>query len=101
VDERNATRERGEGRGRVEPRCAHLRGLRFGAYEDVPNGKGAVDFEAVVDTASAAGVEWFVYENEMDQDPTAKIADATAFLDGLLGDRHRPRSESAVRADGC
>lgn len=88
--------------GRVP--LVHLRDvapLRFGAYEDVPNGEGAVDFEAVVDTASAAGVEWFVYENEMDQDPTAKIADATAFLDGLLGDGRRPRSESAVRADGC
>lgn len=88
--------------GRVP--LVHMRDIspgRFGTYEDAPNGEGSVDFEAVVDVASDAGVEWLVYENEVDGDPVTKIDEATAFFDRLLGDGHRSRSGRAVRADGC
>lgn len=86
--------------GRVP--LVHLRDItprRFGASEDATNGEGAVDFRSVVDRASAAGVEWLVYENEMDLDPKTKLAEATAFLDQLLSDDGQVRSRGTARAD--
>lgn len=85
--------------GRVP--LVHLRDVtppRFGASEDAPNGEGAVDFEAVVDRASSAGVEWLVYENEMDVDPRTKLAEAATFMDRLLDDEDRARSRRTARA---
>lgn len=72
--------------GRVP--LVHLRDVaqagRFGEYQDVPHGEGAVDFNALVRAALDAGVEWFVYEDELDRSPEARLEVGAAFLDRLL-----------------
>jgi len=79
----------------------HLRDVaptgRFGAYENASAGEGAVDFERLIDAASAADVEWAVYEDESDRPPATKIAEGAAFLDRLL-DAGRRSTETAAAA---
>lgn len=59
----------------------------FRGYEDVPHGEGLVDMDAVVDAATDAGVDWVIYENELDSDPEAKITHGAATLERLLDKR--------------
>lgn len=86
--------------GRVP--LVHLRDVapqgRLGDYEDVPHGTGTVDFPALVDAASTAGVEWFVYEDELDRDPAVKLDRGSAFLDRLLTDAGEPHREVPVES---
>lgn len=85
----------------VFPLCAdrtemiHLRDVapdgRLRGYKHVPHGDGIVDMERVLDAATDAGVDWVVYENELDSDPASKIDDGIALLDRLTV--AQPRSE--------
>jgi sugar phosphate isomerase/epimerase len=68
----------------------------FRGYEDVPHGEGVVDMDAVVDAATDAGVDWVIYENELDSDPAAKIDDGAATLARLLGEDGLSRSPTRV-----
>ena len=67
----------------------HLRDVapsgRFRGYENVWHGEGIVDMERVIETISKAGVEWIVYENELDADPSRKIEAGAELLDRLGG----------------
>jgi sugar phosphate isomerase/epimerase len=56
------------------------------AYQEARHGEGEVDLEAVVAAARTAGAEWIVFEDDLDRDPAAKIADGTDLLGRLLGD---------------
>ncbi|WP_336339382.1 sugar phosphate isomerase/epimerase family protein [Haloarcula brevis] len=74
----------------------HLRDVApagpFRGYENVSHGEGVVDMDAVLDAAADAGVDWVIYENELDGDPTAKIDDGVATLERLLGGSDPSRS---------
>lgn len=56
----------------------------LGGHAEVPAGEGVVDMEGVVDAAARAGVEWVVYEDELDRDPTAKLEDGMSLFDRLF-----------------
>ena len=70
----------------------------FRGYEDVPHGEGLVDMDAVVDAATDAGVDWVIYENELDSDPEAKITHGAATLERLLDERDPSRSPTRMPA---
>lgn len=55
-------------------------------YEHVPHGAGSVDLDGVVEAAVAAGVDWLIYENELDTDPTEKIEHGAEYMERLLDD---------------
>ncbi|GGM22830.1 sugar phosphate isomerase/epimerase family protein [Haloarcula argentinensis] len=80
----------------------HLRDVApigpFRGYTNVPHGEGVVDMEAVLDAASDAGVDWVIYENELDNDPTAKIDHGTATLERLLDGSKPSRSSTRLPA---
>lgn len=71
---------------RVE--TVHLRDVSatrwYGRYRNVPHGTGAVDMKEVVETARRNGIEWLIYENELEKAPELKIRDGAMFLDRLL-----------------
>lgn len=66
----------------------HLRDVSatgpFGQYQNVSHGTGAVDLNSVVEAAERAGIEWVIYENELDKPPELKIRDGSMLLDRLL-----------------
>ncbi|WP_139172829.1 sugar phosphate isomerase/epimerase family protein [Halopelagius longus] len=68
----------------------HLRDVaptgRFGAYEDVERGTGVVDTGRVLSAARRAGVEWVVYENELDAGPDEKLEDGAALVRQFFDD---------------
>jgi len=70
----------------------------FRGYEDVPHGEGLVDMDAVLDAATDAGVDWVIYENEVDSDPAAKIDHGVATLERLLDGSRPSRSPTRVPA---
>jgi sugar phosphate isomerase/epimerase len=57
---------------------------RLGTPVEVPVGEGIVDVEGVLEAAAEAGVEWAVYENELDHDPTTKLEDGASLFDRLV-----------------
>ncbi|WP_336330508.1 sugar phosphate isomerase/epimerase family protein [Haloarcula sp. CGMCC 1.2071] len=67
-------------------------------YEDVPHGDGLVDMDAVLDAATDAGVDWVIYENELDSDPEAKIDHGAATLERLLDGSGSSRSPTRIPA---
>jgi sugar phosphate isomerase/epimerase len=67
-------------------------------YEDVPHGEGLVDMNAVLEAATDAGVDWVIYENELDSDPAAKIDTGADTLDRLLHGSGPSRSPTRVSA---
>jgi sugar phosphate isomerase/epimerase len=82
----------------------HLRDVApagpFQGYEDAPHGEGVVDMNAVVDAATDAGVDWLIYEDELDSDPEAKIGDGAATLDRLLNESVPSRNPTRIPATG-
>lgn len=72
----------------------HLRDVaptgRFGAFEDAPHGEGVLDMERIFAAARDTGVEWIVYENELDVDADSKIDHGATFLRKHLGQSHDP-----------
>jgi sugar phosphate isomerase/epimerase len=53
-----------------------------GDYREL--GEGDVDLQAVTDAGRAAGVEWFIYEHDMPEDPAASIDTGGKVLADLL-----------------
>ena len=47
---------------------------------DAPAGEGTLPFEAIVEAGRAAGVEWYVVEQDVPRDPLVDIASAHTFL---------------------
>jgi sugar phosphate isomerase/epimerase len=53
---------------------------------DAPPGKGTLPFEEIVEAARAAGVEWYIVEQDEPSDPLVDIASAFRYLDSLAAD---------------
>lgn len=64
----------------------------LGGHTETPAGEGIVDIEGVVDAAVEADVEWVVYEDELDRDPTAKLEDGMGLYERLF-DAPAPAAE--------
>lgn len=86
--------------GRVP--AVHLRDVapsgRFGEPESVRLGDGTLDVRGIADAAADAGVEWIVFEDELDRDPTAKIEDGAEILGRHL-ERSTGRSDAVIAAE--
>jgi sugar phosphate isomerase/epimerase len=52
---------------------------------DTPPGEGILPFPAIVEAGRAAGVEWFVAEQDDASDPLTDIATAARYLESLAG----------------
>jgi sugar phosphate isomerase/epimerase len=50
---------------------------------DAPSGEGTLDFPGIVRAGDAAGVEWYVVEQDEPQDPVADVASAYRYLASL------------------
>ena len=50
---------------------------------DMPPGSGALDWPHIIEAGRAAGVEWYIVEQDEPQDPIANITSAYAYLRGL------------------
>lgn len=65
----------------------HLRDVdrtgRLNGYKNVPHGDGLVDMQGIIEDSSTAGIQWVVYENELDIDTYSKITHGAALLDRL------------------
>jgi sugar phosphate isomerase/epimerase len=56
----------------------------LGDHDEVPVGEGIVEVERVIEAAVEAGVDWVVYENELDDDPVEKLEDGMSLYDRLF-----------------
>ena len=52
---------------------------------DAPAGEGILPFPAIVEAGRAAGVEWYVVEQDEPGDPLSDIASAFRYLESLAG----------------
>jgi sugar phosphate isomerase/epimerase len=52
---------------------------------DIPAGEGILAFPQIVEAGRAAGVEWYVVEQDDARDPLAEIAVAARYLESLAG----------------
>jgi sugar phosphate isomerase/epimerase len=52
---------------------------------DAPAGKGILAFPAIIEAARAAGVEWYVVEQDEPREPLADVATALRYLESLAG----------------
>ena len=52
---------------------------------DIPAGEGILAFRQIVEAGRAAGVEWYVVEQDDAHDPLAEIAIAARYLESLAG----------------
>ena len=52
---------------------------------DAPPGEGILPFERIVEAGRAAGVEWFIVEQDEPRDPLADIARGLRYLESLAG----------------
>jgi sugar phosphate isomerase/epimerase len=50
---------------------------------DAPPGDGVLPFPEIVDAARAAGVEWFIVEQDEPREPLADIARGLRYLESL------------------
>jgi sugar phosphate isomerase/epimerase len=68
--------------GRV--RLLHMKDLAPGPTpRDAPAGEGSLPFAAIVDAARAAGVDWYIVEQDEPRDPLDDSRRALAYLQGL------------------
>jgi sugar phosphate isomerase/epimerase len=67
-------------------RLLHMKDLGHGAEaRDVPAGEGTLPFPAIIAAGRAAGVEWYVAEQDDARDPLADIATSHRYLALLAG----------------
>ena len=50
---------------------------------DAPAGEGTLPFPDIVEAARAAGVEWYIVEQDEPREPLADIARALRYLESL------------------
>ncbi len=65
-------------------RLLHMKDRTAGpAPHDAPVGEGTLQFPAIVDAADAAGVEWYIVEQDEPAAPLANIATSLRYLETL------------------
>ena len=65
-------------------RLLHMKDRAAGPEpRDAPAGEGTLPFDAIVEAGRAAGVEWYVVEQDVPRDPLVDIASAYRFLRSL------------------
>jgi sugar phosphate isomerase/epimerase len=52
---------------------------------DAPPGKGTLPFAEIVEAGRAAGVEWYIVEQDDPDDALVDIATGLRYLEGLSG----------------
>lgn len=68
-------------------RLLHMKDRASGADpHDAPAGQGTLPFEAIVEAGRAAGVDWYVVEQDEPADPLVDIGSAFRFLGSLAGE---------------
>ncbi|NHN64472.1 sugar phosphate isomerase/epimerase [Haloarcula sp. JP-Z28] len=87
--------------GRAE--MIHLRDVAsagfLSGYENVPHGDGIVEMDCIIEAATRTGVDWIVYENELDSDPNQKIEEGASLLDRIIAEsQSSSESETALQA---
>lgn len=71
--------------GRV--RLLHMKDRTAGPEpRDAPPGEGSIPFPAIVEAGRAAGVEWYIVEQDEPHDPLRDVARGRAYLAGLATD---------------
>ena len=67
-------------------RLLHMKDRAAGPEpRDAPAGEGTLPFDGIVEAGRAAGVEWYVVEQDVPRDPLVDIASAYRFLAALAG----------------
>jgi sugar phosphate isomerase/epimerase len=65
-------------------RLLHMKDRAAGATpHDAPVGEGTLPIEAIAEAADAAGVEWFIVEQDEPAEPLANIATSLRYLEAL------------------
>jgi len=68
-------------------RLLHMKDRAAGPEpRDAPAGEGTLPFDGIVEAGRAAGVEWYVVEQDEPRDPLVDIASAYRFLRSLAGE---------------
>ena len=68
-------------------RLLHMKDRAAGPEpRDAPAGAGTLPFDRIVEAGRAAGVEWYVVEQDVPRDPLVDIASAYRFLHTLAGE---------------
>jgi sugar phosphate isomerase/epimerase len=68
--------------GRV--RLLHMKDRAAGPVpHDAPPGEGSLPFEAIIEAGRAAGVEWYIVEQDEPREPLADIARGLRYLESL------------------
>ena len=52
---------------------------------DVPAGEGILPFPEIIEAGRAAGVEWYIVEQDEPREPLADVATALRYLESLAG----------------
>ena len=50
---------------------------------DAPVGEGTLEFPAIVEAARAAGVDWYIVEQDEPGEPLANVATSLRYLEAL------------------
>jgi sugar phosphate isomerase/epimerase len=67
-------------------RLLHMKDRAAGPEpHDAPPGQGTLPFPAIVEAARAAGVEWYIVEQDEPRDPLADVARGLRYLESLAG----------------
>ena len=65
-------------------RLLHMKDRAAGPTpHDAPVGEGTLPFPAIVEAARAAGVDWYIVEQDEPADPLANIATSLRYLESL------------------
>jgi sugar phosphate isomerase/epimerase len=65
-------------------RLLHMKDRAAGSpLRDAPVGEGSPAFPAIVEPARAAGVDWYVVEQDEPSEPLANIATSLRYLESL------------------
>jgi sugar phosphate isomerase/epimerase len=52
---------------------------------DVPAGEGILPFPQIIEAGRAAGVEWYIVEQDEPHEPLTDVASALRYLESLAG----------------
>jgi sugar phosphate isomerase/epimerase len=52
---------------------------------DAPAGEGILPFPDIIEAGEAAGVEWYIVEQDEPREPLADVATALGYLESLSG----------------
>jgi sugar phosphate isomerase/epimerase len=67
-------------------RLLHMKDRSSGAEpHDVPAGEGILPFPAIIEAGRAAGVEWYIVEQDEPREPLADVTTALRYLESLAG----------------